>query len=148
MSLETIVKIAQIFAYIVAGISFLVAFFTYRNNNKIKRGEWLKSLFEKFYEGDMFSKIRKEIDYGRLESYLNLNVNNEPLNEGNEEELVNYLNFFEFIATLIKEGHLEKDEVKQMFRHYLKEINKNIFLKDYLVKYDFENLSVLLKEYE
>lgn len=148
MSLEILVKIAQIVGFILAGVSLVFTAFTYFKNNKLKRGEWLKSLFEKFYEGKTFSKVRKEIEYERLETYLELREDKEVGNEENEEELVDYLNFFEFISTLVKNGHLRKDEVNQMFGYFLKAINKNVFLKGYLIKYDFENLDELLKEYE
>ena len=93
-------------------------------------------------------KIRKEIEYQRIDTYLEINENDEIKNEENEEQLVDYLNFFEFISTLVKNGHLRKNEVNQMFGYFLKAINKNIFLKSYLAKYDFENLHELLKEYE
>ena len=63
MSLEVLVKIAQIVGFVLAGVSLVFTAITYFKNNKLKRGEWLKSLFEKFYEGKMFSKIRKEIEY-------------------------------------------------------------------------------------
>ena len=96
----------------------------------------------------MFSKIRKEIEYERIGIYLEVNENGEVRNEENEEELVDYLNFFEFISTLVVNGHLRKSEVNQMFGYFLKAINRNGFLKNYLVKYDFENLNELLKEYE
>ena len=148
MAIETIVKIAQIFAYFVAGISFIVAFFTYRTNNKIKRGEWLKSLFEKFYEAKIFSKVRAEIEYGRIETYLNIFADGTVLNEEHEEQLVDYLNFFEFVATLQKNGHLKFTEVNQLFGYYLKAIKCNNFLKEYLTKYDFEILIALLNKYE
>jgi hypothetical protein len=148
LNLEILVKVAQIIGFILAGISLFFTAITYFRNNKLKRGEWLKSLFEKFYEGKIFSKIRKEIEYERLGNYLELNEDGEVKNEDHEEELVDYLNFFEFISTLVKNGHLEKGEVNQMFGYFLKTINKDIFLKRYLVKYDFENLVELLKDYE
>ncbi|MFN0082421.1 MAG: hypothetical protein ACKVOM_07855 [Ferruginibacter sp.] len=148
MNLEILVKLAQIVGFILAGISLVFTAVTYIKNNKLKRGEWLKSLFEKFYEGKTFSKIRKEIEYERIGVYLELNENGDVKSEENEEELVDYLNFFEFIATLVKNGHLRKGEVNQMFGYFLKAINKNDFLKNYLIKYDFENLDELLKEYE
>ena len=148
MSLEILVKVAQIVGFILAGVSLVFTAVTYFKNNKLKRGEWLKSLFEKFYEGKIFSKIRKEIEYERIETFVGLNANGEIKNEENEEELVDYLNFFEFISTLVKNGHLKKNEVNQLFGYFLKAINKNIFLKSYLVKNDFENLDELLKDYE
>jgi hypothetical protein len=60
MVLDNFVKYAQIFAYSVAGVSVVLSAVAYYNNNKVKRGEWLKTLFEKFFETDnKFGEIRK-----------------------------------------------------------------------------------------
>ena len=45
MSLEVLVKIAQIVGFVLAGVSLVFTAITYFKNNKLKRGEWLKSLF-------------------------------------------------------------------------------------------------------
>lgn len=108
MCLDTWVKIFQIAAYIAAAVGILFTAFTYKNSNRIKHGEWLKDLFDKFYKEAHFAEIRKEIDFARIENFLGVNKNNEPTNESNEEAFVNYLNFFEFISTLIKREHLKK----------------------------------------
>jgi hypothetical protein len=114
--LDEIVKYGQIIAYAAAAFSFVFSAFTYHNNNKVKRGEWLKSLFEKFYELDKFHEVRKEIEYDRVKTFL---YKKEKINEEHEEKLVDYLNFFELIAILEKKGHIKKEEIKDMFGYYL-----------------------------
>ncbi len=47
------------------------AWLTYRKDQKIKRGEWLKSLFEKFYENDRYKEVRKWLDSGELTNKVN-----------------------------------------------------------------------------
>ena len=105
-------------------------------------------MYEKFFEQKEFAIVRREIEYSRLSSFLKLNDNEDTLDEANEEELVNYLNFFEFIAMLQISSQLKLDDVNNLFGYYLKSINRNNFLKEYLTKYDFENLIELLKNYE
>jgi hypothetical protein len=132
MGLDNWVKCFQIGAYIAAigGIGFTAI--GYFKNNKLKRGEWLKTLFEKFYEREKFKEIRREIEYGSLEKYLMIDSGGKPTNIKNEEELVNYLNFFKFIAALLKYQQISQLEINDMFGYYLKSIRKNTFLSSYI----------------
>ncbi len=143
-----ILPYAQLFTYLAAGGSLIFSAFTYYKNNKVKRGEWLKTLFEKFYEENKFSEVRKHIEYETLNIYLGVDLNGMCTNMDNEENLVNYLNFFELIAFLKLNGHIEKLEVKSMFGYFIKSLNKDEFIKRYLRQFDFENLEMLLSEYE
>jgi hypothetical protein len=115
MGLDNWVKCFQIDAYIAAisGIGFTAI--GYFKNNKLKRGEWLKTLFEKFYEQEKFKEIRREIEYGSLEKYLMIDSGGKLTNIENEEELVNHLNFFEFIAALLKYQQISQLEINDMF---------------------------------
>ena len=61
-TINDIVPYAQVFAFIAAGGSLIFSAFTYYKNNKVKRGEWLKTLFEKFFEADKFSEVRRQIE--------------------------------------------------------------------------------------
>jgi hypothetical protein len=143
-----IVPYAQVFAYLAAGGSLIFSAFTYYKNNKVKRGEWLKALFEKFFEGDKFSEVRKQIEYESLNTFLAVDSKGMCTDKDNEEKLVNYLNFFELIAILRNSGHIEKEEVKNMFGYFIKAIKKDKFILSYIGQFDFENLEKLLKEYE
>jgi hypothetical protein len=141
--LDEVVKYCQIIAYAAATIGIIFTAFTYRNSNKVKRGEWLKSLFEKFYESENFHEVRRKIEYDGLQIFL---YNKEKIVEENEEKLVDYLNFFEFIAILEKRGHINKEEIKDMFGYYLAKMKENNFLTKYLTEYGFENIENLLKK--
>src|SRR5439155_19195937 len=100
---------------------------TYVLNQRTRRGELLKALYEKFYEGEPNSKkqIRRVFDYGpqKLEVIVNnfntKDVDKTPEEIDLEEKLADYLNFFEFIAGLKKFKHLKIKEVKALFNYYL-----------------------------
>ena len=131
--------------------SLIFAAITYYKNNKVKRGEWLKALFEKFFEDNKFSEVRMHLEYDTIEQYLAVNVNRDPTDKKNEELMVNYLNFFEFISVLNIKKYITDEEVKLMFRYYVKKIREDKYLNEvkYLETYDFENLIMLMnKKYE
>ncbi len=117
-------------------VSILLATLTYYRNMRLKRAEWLRSLFEKFYETDKYKAIRFRLD------------NTEALQkQGLEEEmLVDYLNFFEFIASLHKLGQIRKEEVLMLFRYYLKLIENQVDIRTYIAENGFENLDRFLRD--
>lgn len=145
MSFENIIKIIS---FLATAIGLIYVAVGYRNSNKLKRGEWLKDLFDKFYRGTDFAEVRQEIDADKIEKYLEVDKDGKAANDKHEEIFVNFLNFFEFIAVLVKRKYLDKDEVKDLFNYYLKSIAKHNFIKKYIEEYDFENFENLLKNYE
>ncbi len=147
-TLNDIVPWAQLVGYLVAGIALIISALSFRRNNRVKRGEWLKALHEKFFESDIYKKVRKEIDYDRLDTFLDTDVNGDARNEDNEEKLVDYLNFFEFISVLQLRGHITKEEVNDLFGYYFGIIQSNVFLRKYFKRYGFENLTKMLNEHK
>lgn len=145
---EGVVKYFQILAYCAAIFGIIFTAITYRNNNRIKRGEWLKSLFEKFFENGTFSEVRQVIEYERISSFLELDAKKMATNQKNEELLVNYLNFFEFVSVLVKNKHVTGDEVIDLFEYYLAAIRKNDFIVQYISQFGFKNLYKLLNEFD
>ncbi len=63
----------DIVAKTLTGVGIVIAALNYWNQTKIKRAEWLKSLFEKFYENDKYKDVRKWLDSGELEKKVNIN---------------------------------------------------------------------------
>jgi hypothetical protein len=121
----------QDLSQIVSALGIFIGVITYCRNLKLKRAEWLKSLFEKFYENPQYKIVRHKIDAG-----------NELIKE---KDLVDYLNFFEFVASLWKLNQIKKKEVLMLFEYYLNLLNHHPEIYQYIEKYGFENLISLLK---
>jgi hypothetical protein len=68
-------------------------------------------------------------------------------NQRNEELLVNYLNFFEFVSVLVKHNHATRDEVIDLFEYYLAAFENNQFIMQYISQFGFKNLYKLLNEF-
>ena len=144
--IDEAIKYAQFVAYCAVAFGVIFTSINYFNSLKVKRGEWIKSLFEKFYEEDRFKKIRKEIEYETIRSFLAIDSKEVASNKENEELLVDYLNFFELLATLIKNKHIRKNEVFDLFSYYLNLLKKDIFIRRYVEQFSFKNLNALLNE--
>jgi hypothetical protein len=120
------------------------ALITYQRNARIKRAEWLSSLHGKFFESANYKKIRHILDYEPPA----LSTLREGVEQGGSDELVesfvDYLNFFEFIASLWKLDQLRLDEVAMLFRYYLENLAHHAFVTSFIQKNGFENLEELL----
>lgn len=74
-----------------------IAAINYRGQRIIKKGEWLQSLFEKFYESDNYKEVRRWIDNNEIEKKIRLN---DTFISDEKKRFTDFLNFFEFIAHL------------------------------------------------
>jgi hypothetical protein len=128
---------------LVVGIGVLVAVFNYRKLAKIRRAEWLKSLFEKFFENDLYKEVRGWIDYDEVTEKLE---NDFVSKRANEEKFTDFLNFFEFIGLLYDRKELELDEINALFDYYLRKIKSNGKCAEWIDKFGFEKLRHLLSK--
>ncbi len=61
------------------------------------------------------------------------------------EELVDYLNFFEFLGSLREMGQVSDGEVATLFEYYICRLNDHQFVIDYARKNGFERLDAALQ---
>lgn len=135
---------ADVISKAVVAIGVVIAAINYRYQTKTKRAEWLKNLFEKFYEQKEFKEVRKWVESGEIEKKINLD---ERVSE-DEEKFSDYLNFFEFIATLESEGQLKLNDVTNLFEYYLKKLKSSPICMSWIERkdYGYEKLRALLKK--
>jgi hypothetical protein len=128
---------------VLGGLGIIVTVLNYRNQVRIKRAELLKSLYEKFFENSMYKEVRVWLDYGHLHDRLT--TADQVQREVNEEKFTDFLNFFEFIGVLYASNQLTFKLVYEVFDYYLKKIKVDADCKDWIDRYSFEKLKVLLK---
>lgn len=136
----------QILVLVCSLVGGILALLTYWRNSRLRRAEWLYSLFQKFYELEHYRRVRHAIDYETEE----LDKLRTGLASGGSDELVelcvDYLNFFEFIAALWRWKQLSLEEIRMVFEYYLTRLKDFDFLMDFIHKEGFENLSAILAE--
>ena len=131
-------------AKILGGLGFIVAAISYRSQQRIKKAEWLKSLYEKFFENSTYKEVRVWLDYGFLHDRLT--IGDPATIQANEEMFTDFLNFFEFIGVLHARAHLSLDQVYDVFDYYLKKIKSDPDCQSWIEKYGFEKLRALLQK--
>ncbi|HEU5251189.1 MAG TPA: hypothetical protein VFW15_14465 [Thermoanaerobaculia bacterium] len=126
---------------------FLLAAWTFWKNTRIRRAEWLFQLYEAFSVRPELKPTRAALDYeGEPNRELFRCLDSDPENSKVLEPLVDYLNFFEFIAVLWRMGQLSVRETKLMFGYYLKGIGESKRLVQFCEKGGFRNLLSLLRK--
>src|SRR5580704_14079704 len=114
-------------------IGAAITIYIYYRNSNLRRAEWLYSLFEKFYYQSSYADIRRILDYGNEDSVQRLRgALQSHTEESLEEKLVDYLNFFEFIASLWKLRQLPIKEIQMMFEYYIRRLESYDFILEYL----------------
>lgn len=118
---------------------------TYRQSQRQRRAEWLDGLYTRFYEQPQYKRIRRVLDY-RIEPDLgNLRTAIESGADSDAaEELVDYLNFFEFLGSLQAMGQLSQNETSMMFEYYICRLNDEPFVVSYVETQGFERLARML----
>ena len=95
----------QVIFWAITALGIWLSWRTFKANQTIRKAEWLKSLYEKFYENSVYKDVRRWLDFEKLENELK----DDPENI-KEEKVTDFLNFFEFIASL--------EKMKQLYRIY------------------------------
>jgi hypothetical protein len=124
-------------------IGVYIAAINYRSQRIIKKGEWLKSLFEKFYENATYKEVRRWLDNKELEIKINSDDN---VVSDEDEKFTDFLNFFEFIANLEQEKQITKTDAINLFDYYLQQIKRSPVCMEWIKKYGFEKLDGLLNK--
>jgi hypothetical protein len=120
---------------------------TYRRAVVTRHAEWLHSLYSKFYEESHYKKTRRLLDYGPADELQRVY---DGLRQGDaelSEPIVDYLNFFEFIAGLWVMGELSTEEIRHLFDYYLRLIARHPPILEFVATQGFENLVRLLKSW-
>ena len=129
---------------LVAAVGAIIAVINYRAQTRLKQAEWLKSLFEKFFENLTYKEVRSWLDYGLL--HERLTIADAAQQRANEEKFTDFLNFFEFIGVLYWRKHLTIEQVYDVFDYYLLKIRADADCQEWIGQYSFEKLKALLDQ--
>ncbi len=139
--LDLILKISAILGGALAVLTFWRA-------ASVRRAEWLSNLHAKFFETASYKQIRRALDSSEASTELSQLRADIASDETSElvEGFVDYLNFFEFVASLRKLRQLKTKEIIMLFDYYLRLLGKHDFVRSYIREHGFEELEALLKE--
>lgn len=145
--LKVLLDVLPVVTGVIAVSTGIIAVRTFRKNAELRRAEWLYNLHAKFFESESYKEMRRVIDYepqpefGNLREALTQNVNPQLA-----ERFVDYLNFFEFVASLWKLKQITTDEIAMVFEYYVRQLGDHEFVMHFVATNSFENLEQLIPE--
>jgi hypothetical protein len=147
MSLEIVKTIALSIGAGAALFTAVQALRAFQTNLKVRRAEWLSTLYDSFYVKSELKGIRAALDYpGSEHDELLRCIDSDKENWVRLEPLVDYLNFFEFIAVLWIMNQLSIEEIKLMFGYYLRRLGEERSVVEFCREGGFKNLLRLLEK--
>jgi hypothetical protein len=123
MSLQDWADVATVgagLAALIVAFSALVAYWQFARNSRAQRAQWLVSLFERFYERDIYRDVRRDLEWNQGGT-INQSIESDEY-DAFEEKWTDYLNFFELIAYLREIGQLSDEDIKAMFQYWLRQL--------------------------
>lgn len=124
-------------------VAVTIAVLTYRRNAQIERAKWTLILYEKFYEKPDLKRVREILDSEPDNEEVTQMVANCP-----GAEFPDYLNFFEYVAFLIRKKHLNIEDVKAHFDYYIRCLKRHPSVLGFIKESGFEGLDKLLKDWK
>jgi hypothetical protein len=147
LQLEIVKTVALSIAAGAALLTAVQALRAFRTNLKIRRAEWLSTLHDSFYVRSELKGVRAALDYpGSEHDELLRCIDSDKENWVRLEPLIDYLNFFEFIAVLWTMKQLSIEEIKLMFGYYLRRLAGEQKVVEFGREGGFKNLLRLLEK--
>jgi len=133
---------ASIFTFAAALLAGIFGLFRYMRSERLRQTEQVRQLYSSFFESDRYRRIRFVLANPTAPEFIQLQ--NELATPGMpkeiESELIDLLNFFEFVSGLTRRGLVAKKDVDWMFANFIDRVVRVDFIRDYILNGDFEEL--------
>jgi hypothetical protein len=139
---------ASAFTFVVALLAGLFGLFRYLRSERLRQTEQVRELYSMFFENDRYRRIRfvlgnpKSPEFQQLAQELATEGMPKPL----EGELIDLLNFLEFVQGLARRGLIARADVDWMFRSFLERVARLEAVRTYVLRSDYEELAALCRK--
>lgn len=133
---------ASAFTFLAALLAGLFGLFRYLRSERMRQTEQVRELFRMFFESERYRRIRFVIanpdssEYAALKTELSTGGMPKEL----EGELIDLLNFFEFVSGLTRRGLIHRRDVDWMFAPFIDKLMSLDFVRTYMKRYTFDEL--------
>ena len=138
---------ASAFTFVVALLAGLFGLFRYLRSERMRQTEQVRELYKSFFESDRYRRIRfvlanpDSAEFATLRTELATPGMPKPL----ESELIDLLNFLEFVSGLTRRGLVSKKDVDWMFRSFTDDVAAIPEVRDYVLASDYDELHLICR---
>ncbi len=139
---------ASAFTFLAALAAGLFGLFRYLRSERLRQTEQVRELYSMFFESPRYRRIRFVMGNPTSPEYaaLRTELETEGMPRELEGELIDLLNFFEFVTGLTRRGLVAREDVDWMFRNFINQVASTDFIRAYVLKNDFQELSVICRK--
>ncbi len=141
---------ASAFTFLVALTAGLFGLFRYLRSERMRQTEQVRELYTMFFGNDRYRRIRFVLanpdtpEFAALRAELASPGMPKPL----EGELIDLLNFFEFVSGLTRRGLVARRDIDWMFAGFIERVIGIDFVRAYILRHDFDELHAACRRAE
>jgi hypothetical protein len=141
---------AAAFTFLVALAAGLFGLFRYLRSERLRQTEQVRELYRMFFDNQRYRRIRFVIanpdahEFAQLKSELATPGMPKEL----EGELIDLLNFFEFVSGLTRRGLVARQDVDWMFANFIDRVVRIDFIRAYIGRQTYDELEAICRRIE
>ena len=128
MNMDHWTVIKDCLTLLITGVGGGLAVSGYLKNASTRRAEFLCDLHRAFFEGQTYKAVRRNLD----DDSENADAKLRQLTRDQPEEFTDFLNFFELVAWLERQGNLSSGDVHALLGYYLDLLNRHEPIRAYI----------------
>jgi hypothetical protein len=141
---------ASAFTFVAALLAGLFGLFRYLRSERMRQTEQVRELYKMFFDGDRYRRIRFVLANPESPEYaaLRTELASPGMPQALESELIDLLNFLEFVSGLTRRGLVSRADIDWMFASFIDRVIAVDFVRAYILKQDFDELTLMARAAE
>lgn len=133
---------ASAFTFVVALLAGLFGLFRYLRSERMRQTEQVRELFRMFFDSERYRRIRFVLANPDSPEFaaLRTELSTPGMPKALEGELIDLLNFFEFVSGLTRRGLVARRDIDWMFASFIGRTVSVDFVRAYILRSDFDEL--------
>jgi hypothetical protein len=141
---------ASAFTFLAALLAGLFGLFRYLRSERMRQTEQVRELYTMFFDNPRYRRIRFVLANPDTAEFSTLKTDLETpgMPRELESELIDLLNFLEFVTGLMRRGLVARRDVDWMFANFIDRVVGVDFVRAYILRQQFDELAVLCRRVE
>jgi hypothetical protein len=141
---------ASAFTFVAALLAGIFGLFRYLRSERMRQTEQVRELYRMFFDNPRYRRVRFVLanpgcaEFEALKAELSASGMPQEL----EGELIDILNFFEFVSGLTRRGLVARRDIDWMFANFIERVVAVDFVRAYVLRSDFEELQEAARKAE
>lgn len=138
---------ASAFTFLAALLAGLFGLFRYLRSERMRQTEQVRELYKMFFEDDRYRRIRFVLANPESPEFaaLRTELATPGMPQALEGELIDFLNFLEFVTGLTRRGLVSRSDIDWMFASFIDRVIAIDFVRAYVLRQDFDELTAMCR---